>query len=587
MLFRIDKAAPSRQRLHAWLVRWWTWIAALAVLALAFLHARALIWTSDDAFASFRYARNWVRGLGLVFNAGERVEGITNPLWTLALGVLASIGCDIEASATALGVLAYLGSIALLLRMDHKSAHGTQGVPVLLPLAATIGVADVDWATFASGGLETSLFTLSLTACYFAIAHVKAPRVAGAVAGCLLACAGMVRPDGILVAPALAVGLMRRDRRPGLLTFASTALPLLAAFHSWRRWYYGDWLPNTYYAKSAFLTWWKQGLVYAGYFAERHAAVLIAIAGCAAIAAVTGFGARREQPTRAPGRESALWHQLLTSCAVVGVYGLGVTRVGGDFMYARLLVPVIPFLALATSAALQLGIESPAIRSCAGAVVAGALFFTPCPVGTSLSEHHGVVDERAYYQAGYAESTEAVAAKLHACLGNYPTRVAIYGGELRLAYRADFAYAIESHAGLTDPFVAHQPLTARHRIGHEKSAPAAYLVSERRVHFAVSPLYASLSDPNGYIHNIHAKLCGVDVRLLHWDAQFVDYVRSRGATVTDYPKWLDLLIAQLPRMPDATVRRHWEMARHFYFDFVNDAARAQAFESRLGPVQLP
>jgi tetratricopeptide (TPR) repeat protein len=49
------------------------------VLAVYLAHAfyyRGLI---DDAFISFRYARN----LGLVFNPGERVEGYTNLLWVL------------------------------------------------------------------------------------------------------------------------------------------------------------------------------------------------------------------------------------------------------------------------------------------------------------------------------------------------------------------------------------------------------------------------------------------------------------------------------------------------------------------------
>lgn len=32
----------------------------------------------EDAFISFRYARNLVDGHGLVFNPGERVEGYTN-----------------------------------------------------------------------------------------------------------------------------------------------------------------------------------------------------------------------------------------------------------------------------------------------------------------------------------------------------------------------------------------------------------------------------------------------------------------------------------------------------------------------------
>ena len=52
---------------------------ALGLAALAWATHAALDqwWTADDAFISFRYARNLVDGLGLVFNAGERVEGFT------------------------------------------------------------------------------------------------------------------------------------------------------------------------------------------------------------------------------------------------------------------------------------------------------------------------------------------------------------------------------------------------------------------------------------------------------------------------------------------------------------------------------
>src|SRR5262245_51389143 len=34
--------------------------------------------TVDDAYISYRYARNLARGIGLVYNEGERIEGYTN-----------------------------------------------------------------------------------------------------------------------------------------------------------------------------------------------------------------------------------------------------------------------------------------------------------------------------------------------------------------------------------------------------------------------------------------------------------------------------------------------------------------------------
>ena len=59
------------------------------VLAVAALVAAcgAAAWSADpvaydDAYISYRYADNAVRGLGVVFNPGERVEGYTNFAWT-------------------------------------------------------------------------------------------------------------------------------------------------------------------------------------------------------------------------------------------------------------------------------------------------------------------------------------------------------------------------------------------------------------------------------------------------------------------------------------------------------------------------
>ena len=65
--------------------------------------AASLAWVSDDAFISFRYAENWIAGHGLVFNVGERVEGYTNLLWTLAVGVCMRLGADPVAASEVAG----------------------------------------------------------------------------------------------------------------------------------------------------------------------------------------------------------------------------------------------------------------------------------------------------------------------------------------------------------------------------------------------------------------------------------------------------------------------------------------------------
>ena len=47
-------------------------------------------------------------------------------------------------------------------------------------------------------------------------------------------------------------------------------MALLLARHA----YYGEWLPNTYYAKVGGRAWWDMGLTYLGGFALEYGALL-------------------------------------------------------------------------------------------------------------------------------------------------------------------------------------------------------------------------------------------------------------------------------------------------------------------------
>src|SRR4029077_14763977 len=44
--------------------------------------------TTDDSYITFRYVNNFVDGLGLVYNRGEKIEGFSNPLFILILSGL-------------------------------------------------------------------------------------------------------------------------------------------------------------------------------------------------------------------------------------------------------------------------------------------------------------------------------------------------------------------------------------------------------------------------------------------------------------------------------------------------------------------
>ena len=59
---------------------------------------------TDDAFISFRYARNLSEGYGLVFNPGfERVEGYSNFLWVLVLAGFHALGVAPESVSHVVG----------------------------------------------------------------------------------------------------------------------------------------------------------------------------------------------------------------------------------------------------------------------------------------------------------------------------------------------------------------------------------------------------------------------------------------------------------------------------------------------------
>src|ERR1035437_3918387 len=95
----------------------WRYYAILVATAVLVPHARLFYFVTDDAYISFRYARNLALHGQLVFNLGERVEGYTNFLWTviLALGIKLDVGP--VALSRFLGVAFGIATLAVVVRM--------------------------------------------------------------------------------------------------------------------------------------------------------------------------------------------------------------------------------------------------------------------------------------------------------------------------------------------------------------------------------------------------------------------------------------------------------------------------------------
>ena len=115
---------------------WMPWTLFAAAIAFSAFYNRTVVtgWMMDDAFISFRYADNWARGFGPVYNPGEApVEGYTNFLWMALLTLGARLGGDIVILSRVLGAAA--GALTLLLLFHaRRFVRGLIDTPLMAVL---------------------------------------------------------------------------------------------------------------------------------------------------------------------------------------------------------------------------------------------------------------------------------------------------------------------------------------------------------------------------------------------------------------------------------------------------------------------
>ncbi|GEM_PF-1368923 len=207
----------------------------------------------DDAWISFRIARNWVRGDGLTFNPGEApVEGMTNLLWTILSGgwiaVFPSQSPMVWARGVGLALLLTSAWITVSLIGRIAIRMGARPWPSQAVAGAMI-VASGSTIYHALSGLETSLWSALFVASLACGLRGYEGRVWGVWAcGLLLGALAMTRPEGVLVGGLLcaaAIQSVGRRSWPMILMFAVAVVGL-----EWFRWaYYGALVPNTFHAK--------------------------------------------------------------------------------------------------------------------------------------------------------------------------------------------------------------------------------------------------------------------------------------------------------------------------------------------------
>jgi hypothetical protein len=223
------------------------------VVAAAFcVNVQKYYFLSDDAFISFRYADNFVSGDGLVFNAGERVEGYTNFLWVLLMAGGLTFDLPPEVLSNVLGIASGAAILGVLARF-HAGILGWHSPFVwVIPAVLAVSRTFTAWCT---GGLATQFFSLWLLLGLLAFGREYRRREPWPWRSALcLVVAALTRPEGNLVA--FGVGLFfvgavvaRRWSMRALLRWVAAYGSVIGAHLAWRLTYYGEWLPNTFYAK--------------------------------------------------------------------------------------------------------------------------------------------------------------------------------------------------------------------------------------------------------------------------------------------------------------------------------------------------
>lgn len=310
--------------------------------ALFLAHAAWLSGLAEDAFISFRYARNLAHGHGWVWNPGEApVEGFTNLSWVLVGAGVETFGLPQPAVLLGLGVVAGLLTLGLADRFATRVLKlGGAGRGVTLLLLALSG----PLAAWSTSGLETVPFTLAALATLYGTCRWRQTgarsTLAGAVAAAALAT--LTRPDGVLLMAVLVLAIgLNPGTRPLALKVAATLAVFLGLLTAWRLATFGAPLPNTFYAKTGGGALQAlRGATYAGYFAFHF---VLPLAALLAAALPRGSDDEERQTPEADGLRFAVGMLV----GYILLHGLFVIAVGGDYMAMnRFFVPVVPALAL-------------------------------------------------------------------------------------------------------------------------------------------------------------------------------------------------------------------------------------------------
>jgi len=299
----------------------------LILFPLAIFYGRQIYAPSDDMYIFLVYARNFIEGHGLTFN-GMVVEGFTSVLWVFLITAIGFTGISLPQVAEGLSMIS--GLLALLATYQlAKSMKIQQGWLLLVPsiLLAVTG----DFAFYSVTGLEEVLFTaLVAYSLSLVLSRPAEQLLKSGYFPALLAVMILTRPEGALFCAFLYLMLLRRETFSLIIQNGLKLVIYLLPILLWKRYYYGYWLPNTWYVKGgAGLANFGHGEIYFLFNVERYLAVVIALI----VFLIYGKFTNKRLDLK----------PVIFPAAIVVIWLTYITVQGGDNMVGgRFFLPVLP-----------------------------------------------------------------------------------------------------------------------------------------------------------------------------------------------------------------------------------------------------
>ena len=436
-------------------------------------------WGNDDAYITYRYARNLAQGKGLVFNPGEHVEAYTNFLYVLAMAPAFWVTNNDGVYFYSIYLNLLFACAAFLLfvadlrqRLGESSAlAGALLFALCLPI----------WVAVASG-LETPMVLAISIFVWVMVERVAADPAPRAMS---LLCLAMVlsllaRADGFIIVGVALVYLLLKQRFHALAICASVAFVAGGFYELARVLYYGYPFPNSYYVKVA----GPMGLRFSN--AYEQLSTIAAIEGLMAFLLIIPFALAEKIPKALAGAGRAA-EEIPFDLIFPVVWIAYWFYIGGDIFWDRFLIILYP-----------LGIFA-LLRFFAGSARAKVLGYVVVALAIMEVAPSFKVDPRFHYDFNQYDCWITAGKFLRQ---NFPGKTVATGGIGKLPFFSELY--TQDMLGLADPVLSHRPMGARpFELGHMKYDPD-YTLS-RKPDLIVNWIHASLDTSYGLTREKYEK----------------------------------------------------------------------------------